>query len=359
MFGSLVLALMLALPVRSAQSPAPAPAPGPGPARPAWIDTLPEAPGRLYALGTAELEGSESAALALASDRARLAVAGRLRATVRGQTTVTTRSSESQREGAQPSGAGDRQVRDVVSVGIKAEDLPGLVVERTHCDPLARTAYALAYIDLALARTTLAARLDQARDHRLRIGDEQSRRARWRLRRLQADLEDLDDAIALFAPTGAGQDLRPALLAEQAAVGKRLALLEGMALPPLDLARTTMGLRSNVDLPLGIEAYLEAQIHECGLRQRNLDPDFILELSFSGGGGGPEFLYADMNIFDGVTYRIDAHMTLLDGEGGAVTRTVPLQVSQATSPEGMVGQFRRQFERWLPRLVAELRSEME
>ena len=56
--------------------------------------------GRLYALGTAQLAGSESDAITRASDRARLEVVARLRATVRGRTSVTTRTSETRQAGA-------------------------------------------------------------------------------------------------------------------------------------------------------------------------------------------------------------------------------------------------------------------
>ena len=331
----------------------------PAPARPGWIETLPEAPGKLYALGTASLGGNEGEAINRASDRARLELAARLRATVRGSTSVTTRSSELQREGLKSVGSQDRQVRDEVSVGAKAEDLPGLAVERTFSDPSGRTVYALACLDLGQAQSTLAARLDQLRERRIRIGAELSLRARWRLRTLQADLARLDESIGLLALTGTGLGLRPQLQSERVLVADRLAQMEGKALPALDLAKTTVALRVNVDLPPAIVAYLEAQIRECGLLNRNLDPDLVLELSFAGGTQGPELIAADMDLYQGIRYRIEARMTILDGEGGtALTRPVPLQLIQYGSPEGMINDFRRLFERRLPRLIAEVQAEL-
>jgi hypothetical protein len=328
------------------------------PARPAWIDTLPEAPGRIYALGTADLRGNEGEAITRASDRARLEVVARLRATVQGQTSVVTRTSELQQAGAKAS-AGERQVRDEVSVGAKAEDLPGLVVERTHVDPPARTAYALAYLDLAQARSTIADRLDQARETRLRFGAELSRKARWRLRKIQGDLNGIETSINLLAATGVGQDLRPRLQSERTAVEGRLKVLENQALPPLDLAKTAMALRTNVDLPMGIESYLAAQVSECGLLQRNLNPDLILDLTFSGGAKGPEFIFVELDIYEGAIYRIEARMTILEAGGTAITKAVPLQLAQSGSPEGLVNQFRRLFERRLPKLVAEAQAELQ
>jgi len=222
-----------------------------------------------------------------------------------------------------------------------------------------RTVYALAYLDLALARTGLAARLDQARDSRLRIGLETSRKARWRLRRLQEDLNRIDESIGLLAVTGSGQDLRPTLQSERAALDKGLQRLEGKELPPMDLAKTTMGLRANVKLPQGIQAYLEAQIVQCGLLVRNLNPDLILDLTFSGGDQGAEFIFTDMEPYVGVSYRTEAQMTILEGGGAALTRPALLQVGPLGSPDGMVNQFRRLFERRLPRLIAEVQSELQ
>ncbi len=118
----------------------------------------------------------------------------------------------------------------------------------------------------------MADRLDQAREYRLRVGDEWSRKARWRLRKVQEDLNRVDGSIALLAATGTGQDLRPGLQAERAALDKALQAFEAKPLPPLDLSRTTMGLRSNVNLPLGIQAYLEAQIGACGLQCPEPEP---------------------------------------------------------------------------------------
>jgi len=345
----LMLALLVALP-SGAQGPA---------ERPGWIAALPGQPGRLYAMGTAELARNEGEAITRASDRARLEVVTRLRATVKGQTSVTTRTSETQQAGAKATGSGDRQVRDEVSVGARAEDLPGLVVEATYADAASRTVYALAYLDLAQARTALEARLDQARDGRLRVGDELTRKARWRLRKLQEDLNRIDESISLLAATGSGADLRPALQGERKGLDKALQRFDGKVLPPLDLARTTMSLRTNVRLPPGLQAYLESQIIQCGLLVRSLDADLVLNLTFAGGTQGPEFIFTDMDLYSGVTYRTEAQMNILEGGGAALTRPVPIQVGQAGSPDGMVNQFRRLFERRLPRLIGEVQTELQ
>jgi hypothetical protein len=330
---------------------------GMGPGKPEWVETLPEAPGRLYALGTAPLGGNASEAISRASDRARLEVVARLRATVRGSTRITTRTTET--PGLPAAGSGARQVLDQVSVGTRAEDLPGLVVERTHTDPAGGIAYALAYLDLAQAHAALAARLALARDGRLRVAGETTRKARWRLRKIQEDLGRLDELIGMLAVTGAAEDLRVPLQAERTAVETRLAQLEAQGLPPLELAKTAVGLRCNLDLPIGVEAYLGDQITACGLLHRDLNPDLILDLTFAGGARGPEFIYVDMDVYEGVSYRLKAQLTVLEGGGAALTRPVALEVTQSSSPEGMVDQFRRQLERRLPKLIAQAVAELQ
>ena len=349
MFGRIGLAALLVVP-GAAQGIPPA-------GRPDWIQTLPEVPGKLYALGTADLGAHEGEAIRQASDRARLEVVARLRATVHGLTRITTRTSETKAAGGNLQAAGDRQVRDEVLIEARAEDLPGLVVERTYPDSRARTAYALACLDLGQARGTLAARLERIHQRRTRLGGEWTRKARWRLRRIKDDLDRLDASVGLLASAGAGQDLRPALMEEQAAVDQRLDDFEGRSLPPLDLASTATNLQANVELPDGVAAYLESRISECGLLFRNLNPDLTVSLTFKGDSRGPAFIYAEMDVYAGLNYRMEAQLAILDDEGTPLTRPVTLQVIQAETPEGMVDQFRRQFERRLPRLVAEVQAQ--
>ena len=337
----------------------------PAAGRPSWIEALPPpVAGRLYALGSADLGASESEAITRASNRARLEVVTRLRASVKGRTSVATHTAELGRNGAQAVGYGERQVRDEVSVTAQAEDLPGLVVERTYVDNpgprgSGRSAFALAYLDLGQASNALAGRLARLHESRARVGNELSRKARWRFRRIKGDLDRVEEVISLLSLTGAGGNLLPELKSERAAVDGRLGVLERAELPPLDLSRISVGFRSNVDLPPGIEAYLAAQIGVCGLVRRELDPDLILDLRFSCGAEGAAFICAEMDVYAGVRYRLDAQLSLLDGTGWAFGRPVPINILQSTSPEGMVNEFRRQFERLLPRLFADFKRELQ
>jgi len=234
-------------------------------------------------MGTAELSGNEGDAIARASDRARLGVVSRLRATVKGRTSVTTRTSELQQPGGKASGAGERQVRDEVSVGAAVEDLPGLVVERTHSDPVGRTVYAWpTWISPWPAAPWPPTGPGQGQPDPGR--DELSRKARWRLRKLQDELGRIDGAITLLAFTGTGLELRPALQTERGAVDKALQRLENKDLPPMDLSRTAMGLRANVEFPPGIRpTWSPRSSNAAGVPEP--EPDLILSFTFAGAPG--------------------------------------------------------------------------
>jgi hypothetical protein len=326
--------------------------------KPDWIERLPDAPGRLYALGTADLSGSETQALRLASDRARLEVVARLRASVKGGTATLTRTQEFKREGGPLTGSGERTVRDEVQVAAHAEDLPGLVIERTHVDPQTRTAYALAYLDVALARTALDTRLGTAVEARRRVGQEASRRARWHLRRLQGDLNRLEELSALLALTGSFTDWRARLESVRQEAATRLGQLEAADLPPVDLAKATMTLRPNLDLPGGLQDALEARMEALGPHHRDTGADFILELSFSGGDQGPALIFTEMAFAAGVTYRLEAQLRILDALGTPLTKAATISLAQAGTAEGLVDQFRRAFDRRLGRLLDDVQAEL-
>lgn len=328
-------------------------------ARPAWVEQLPEMPGRLYAVGTADLGPQVGRSILRASDRARLEVVARLRATVQGRTSTTTWTQEWAGKGRErmPAETGGRITHDDVSIGVRAVDLPGLGVEQTYSDASANTVYALAYLDLTLARTSMAARLETIRRARLRLGNEASRKVLWRLRCLSVELDHLEETVGLLAVAGA--DLHPALDRERQAIDQRLERLNPSRLPPLDLAATAVAVRSNARLPPGVEAFLRAEVASHGLLARDLQPDVVLDVTFAAGDSGrPEFIQEDMDPFRGVTYRLDANLTLNEPGGMPLTRSVPILLVQGNSPEGMADQFRKQIERWLPRLFADLKGSL-
>jgi hypothetical protein len=327
--------------------------------RPDWIATLPEVQGRLYGLGLADLGANQGQALARAADSARLEVVTRIRTSVKRQTSTVVHLSELAQGDAGVARYGDRHTRNTTSVTAQAEDLPGLVVEKTFVDPAGRTAYALAYLDLGQAEKAMTNQLSRIADQRAAVGDERSRKARWRLRKVKGDLGRLEETMSLLALTGAGLALRPSLQKERSLVETQLSVLEKDGLPPLDFSKLAVGLRTNIELPAGMDAYLNAQIEACGLMPRGMAPDLILEVAFKGGDGGAEFISTDLDVYQGVTYRLEAQVRLLEQGGEVLGKPVPIKVVQSASPEGMVKEFRRQMERSLPNLFFSFRPELE
>lgn len=331
-----------------------------GSARPGWIQALPDVPGRLYALGMADLGAGESRALARASDSARSAVVAQLRTSLRKETAKVTRTSELAQGDGSVSRSGESQVNNTLSVSTHAEDLPGLVVERTYVDPSARAAYALAYLDLGKARNALSDTLDRIHEDGERIGAERSRRARWRYRKLKGDLDRVDETLGLLSLTAVGAELRPRLQLERRSVEGRLRALDQGELPPLDFARLAVAIRVNTQLPSGLEEYLNFEIRACGAQPRTLAPDLILDLTFRGGDGGkPEFIFTDVDVYSGVSYCLAAKVRLLEQGGEPLGKTLPVEVCQNGTPEGMVKEFRRRIDQILPNLFAEFRKDLE
>jgi len=69
--------------------------------------------------------------------------------------------------------------------------------------------------------------------------------------------------------------------------------------------------------------------------------------------------YPEMTFAVGVLYHLEARLRILAVSGVDLTRTTVISLAQADSPDGLVEQFRRQFDRRLPRLLDELMAELK
>jgi len=83
-------------------------------------------------------------------------VLARLRVGIRGETTVTETLAQQQASGAAARGSSQQYVRQTGTLTVAALDLPGLVVAERYLDRQAGSAYALAYLDVAVAEQSLA-----------------------------------------------------------------------------------------------------------------------------------------------------------------------------------------------------------
>jgi hypothetical protein len=187
----------------------PVPAPAQGAPRPTWIDVLPDRPGRLYAMGLANLGANESESIKLAAQNARLEVVSRLRASIQGVTQIQSSTVLHQEVGGATTGSRHRVVDQSSKVSAHAIDLPGLGLAETWTDTKGRAVYALAFLDVANSLLDLQGRLDQVNGLLTAQVPEQPRdraRAIQGLKKGRAELQKLEEWADLLA-VGAGAPL--------------------------------------------------------------------------------------------------------------------------------------------------------
>ena len=227
---------------------------------PAWIETLPEQPGRIYALGLAPPREGFAEALTQASHQARGEVLARLRASVKADTTVSSRSTMTQATGSRATGLSEQQVDRRTRIQAEATELPGLVVAETWEDRKGGTVYALAYLDLPVAERELRTRfLAQKKDLFQEEGLPTAPRDRMRmLRRLrvaQVELAKLDDLSALVAAGGGDGKLRGQIREGRLAVDRDLEQLRSSLVFSLEGAKGASqlaGILRNAALEAGL-----------------------------------------------------------------------------------------------------------
>nr|WP_320132435.1 hypothetical protein [uncultured Holophaga sp.] len=326
-----------------------------GASRPGWIEVLPQAPRRLFALGTADLPLGvpEGRALAQASDRARLELIARLKVSVRGETSSTTRTTQAG-SGGRSYGYGDRTSRDTVQVLVKADDIPGLAIESTFVDTQARTAYALATLDLDRATEALQVRLGGLEAERRALEPQRTRQARWRLRGLVSELQTLRELSSTLSMEG----LQTRTLAEELKASEQLSRLESAQLPPIAPGHCTLGIRSNIQLSPGLEGLLRERVTAAGLKCRDQAPDFRLELRFGGGSQGPALIFAEPRFTGTLVYRLEAELSIVAADGLVLAKAVSISLKQEGSPEGMMEAFLHHLDRRWPMLRDQLMAEL-
>lgn len=238
--GSLFVLALLAGTFGAAQAPA-------ARTRPGWVSTLPSREGRVYAMGLAATAPGEGEAIAQASRNARTEVLTRLRANVRSETSVQSKSTLSQQAGGKATGSSEQQVGQDTRIQTEATELPGLAVEETWLDTKGATAYALAYLDVVVAERELRARFtarknDLAQEPGTSAAPRERMRKLSRLKGAQTELAKLDDMAALIAAGGGDGQLRGQIRAGKLAVDRQLDQLRGSLTLSLEGAKGASGI---------------------------------------------------------------------------------------------------------------------
>jgi hypothetical protein len=189
------------------------------PAKPSWVTTLPEFPGKVYGIGVASATNTRALAMQKASDDARVDVLKRLGVTIQADDTIHTGyrqdlavTAKGRTETASKST--DRQ--SMVVIHVQATDIPGLSVETTYLDEAgpSPTVYALAYLDVTVATREVQARYDTVVAN---LGSDTGDDLRAKIHRTRViktaldDLGRLEDLYALIRTAGADASLGEAI----------------------------------------------------------------------------------------------------------------------------------------------------
>lgn len=200
--------------------------------KPVWITVLPEQKGRVYAVGLASFAPDEAQAIRQAQSNARVEVLTRLRANVKGETSVQSHMSVTQQSGGPATGISSKNISQDTLIQTQATELPGLVVEELWSDVADRTAYALAYLNVAVAERELKARFDAVRKDLAHetvtpANPRERLRTLQRMKKIQTELTILDDTAGLISAGGGDPALRSEVRDQRLAVDRRLDALRG------------------------------------------------------------------------------------------------------------------------------------
>ncbi|MBP1626141.1 MAG: hypothetical protein H6Q00_616 [Holophagaceae bacterium] len=248
--------------------------------QPPWVNLLPSAPGRVYAVGLAPVAPTEGQAVRQASQNARVEVISRLRASVKGDTHLSTHAVVQRQGGSPASGSSTQTLSQDSTIQTQAVELPGLVVEETWVDRKGDTAYALAYLDVPAAEKELRNRFE-AMKHDLAIEEGTSGGPRERLKRLQTlksaqtEMDKLDDMAGLISAGGADPALRRGVRDLKLAVDRLLDRLRNSL---------TMCVGGDKDLGMGgdVATLVRNAVLKQGLGWAESNAEFTLNLRFQG-----------------------------------------------------------------------------
>lgn len=265
---------------------------------PSWLKVLPDAPGRIYAVGTATVAPSEAKALEQAAQNARFEVIARLRVGVQGTTTISTSLSQQQNSGSAAMGSRQQYVRQDGTTSVQAVNLPGLVVEERYLDKKAGAAYALAYLDAAVAERSLVDQVGaldsdwkNLKSDPAQPGLRPSITRLQRIKALQTRGAELESQAGLLIPAGVPTSIRAGVQLLGQDMGREIATLQ----KALTMGATIQG----GDLGQDILAVLRNTAIKQGFIWTQKDPAINLVIELRGAKQG-------LNIYRKTWWDVDA-----------------------------------------------------
>jgi len=251
-----------------------------GSIQPDWVASLPDRPGRVYALGLASFSPGEAQGIQQAQAQARMEVLARLRASVKGETNVRSSLSYTQQVGGAATGSTSKSISQDTQVQVRATELPGLVMEETWLDREGRTAYALAYLDVLVAERELRIRFQGAqKDLAAQPVPSADRRERLRklqqMKRSQRELLLLDDLAGLITAGGGDPQLLAGIHDQRLALDRQMDQLRASVLFGV---RFPDGSRANAELV----SLVRNTILKQGLGWSTASCDFYVEFRRAG-----------------------------------------------------------------------------
>lgn len=176
---------------------------------PSWVHLTPERGGRVYAVGRAPLGPSQAVSMQEAVADARTQVVASLRVSV-SSSSAQQKISSVQTEGKNRHEFDQSRFASNSEQKIQAVDLPGITIEATFADHAGKTAYALAFLDVAVAEKELQGRWVPLRDKAIVVLDMQAQGPRERLKKLSrlralsgrfAPVSDLASLVSAASPS--------------------------------------------------------------------------------------------------------------------------------------------------------------
>jgi len=318
--------------------------------RPPWIEVLPQQQGRIYAVGVAPLGASQAQALKQAGQNARIELASRLRATVKGETTIHSQSTQQRELGGLASASSQQKVTQDSKIATQIAELNGLSISETWTDSEGATVYALACLDVAAAMGNLQGRADAVRKGQLSLDagadPRLAARAALQIRKGREEVARLDELATPVIDAGGDPAFRTQLQSLRSDLDRRSDQVRGLLTVSVDPG-----------LPPDLLAALRNAAEQQGFgwtEGRGLLHVRIL----ASGKTAARTWWTEEASSDFITLKASLKLEAAD-RAGAPRGTASLDItgvgtSQANAVQGLLKDARRRLESTLDRWLADL-----